>query len=288
MAISSRPDGCLPPFGAPTSEFFTFRADTNCIAATILAAPPCSAAVPSAERLLSTYFVASEFSSFAIPDAPHALRLSSRARGSQVTSLYITLLQPYSWLLVALFAALSFTSSTSLIVKAVDTPSERLTALSLSPAPLLATLCLLLALLTVPLLLGVCAADAKVDVWHRRLGHPGPEALEQCSKRHLGTVIKGPKTHEYQTCAISKAHHAFSRVPQQPRSSALLGHVSVDLFPMSPAYNRDKYAIVMMYQLTRLLLLDSIPDRYHEILLSWIMDKTQLLQRQADLKVHFF
>ncbi|MBE3047272.1 hypothetical protein IMZ48_33080, partial [Candidatus Bathyarchaeota archaeon] len=132
------------------------------------------------------------------------------------------------------------------------------------------------------------ASHADVDIWHRRLGHPGPEALEQCSKRHLGTVIKGPQTNECQTCAVSKAHKVISRVPQEPRSSALFGHVSVDLFPMNPAYNGDKYAIVMMCRLTRLLLFDAIPDRHHETLLSWIMDKTLLLQRQADLKIRFF
>ncbi|KAL2105310.1 hypothetical protein VUR80DRAFT_8586 [Thermomyces stellatus] len=102
MAIRSHPEGRLSPFGAPASEIFTFSPDAHRAAATLLASLPHLLAALlylTLNALLSTYFVAAEFSSFAIPDAPRPLRLSSRARGSQVTSLYITLPRPYSWLL---------------------------------------------------------------------------------------------------------------------------------------------------------------------------------------------
>lgn len=177
MAIRSHPEGRLSPFGAPASEIFTFSPDAHRAAATLLASVPHLLAALlylTLNALLSTYFVAAEFSSFAIPDAPRPLRLSSRARGSQVTSLYITLPRPYSWLLVLLFAAVSFTSSTSLVVVAVDAPSTQLAALSLSPTPLLATLCLLLALLTIPLLLGLRKADATASYVN---GHPAGNPL---------------------------------------------------------------------------------------------------------------
>lgn len=195
MAIRAHPDGRLPPFGAPASEIYTFGADTSRAAATILASLPhllSALLYVTLNALLSTYFAAAEFSSFAIPDAPRPLRLSSRARGSQVTSLYITLPRPYSWLLIILFAALSFTSSTSLVVMAVDTPSAQLTALSLSPTPLLTTLCLLITLLTTPLVLGLRAADAKASYVN---GHPAGNPLALALRGGTCSAVLSAKCH---------------------------------------------------------------------------------------------
>ena len=112
------------------------------------------------------------------------------------------------------------------------------------------------------------ALAAEVEVWHRRLGHAGPEILKQCAKRQLGTIIKGPRTHECEVCAVSKAYRHISRVPQQPRSSALFSHITVDLFPMQEAYNSHRYAIIMIYRLTHLVYLDTIPDRHYDTLLN--------------------
>lgn len=132
------------------------------------------------------------------------------------------------------------------------------------------------------------ASTNEASIWHRRLGHPGPETLEQCARRKLGTNIKGPKTHECEICAVSKAHRHISRALHEPRSSALFGHVAVDLFPIEQAYNGDRYAIVMKCRLTHLTLLDTILDRNHETLLDWMMDKVQYLKTQWDVRIRFF
>lgn len=223
MAIHSHPQGRLAPFGTPAWEIFTFGADTNRAAATILASLPHLLAALlylTLNALLSTYFVGAEFSSFAVPDTPRPLRLSSRARGSQVTSLYITLPRPYSWLLVILFAALSFTSSTSLVVVAVDTPSAQLTALSLSPTPLLATLCILITLVTIPLLLGLREADAKASYVN---GHPAGNPL--------ALALRGG------TCSAvlsAKCHPAPPRSPRTPATAPSERALIVGVDPTQP------------------------------------------------------
>ena len=132
------------------------------------------------------------------------------------------------------------------------------------------------------------ASVAEAEVWHCRLGHAGPEILEQCAKRKLGTILKGLQMHKCKVCAVSKAHRHISRAPQQPRSSALFGHVTVDIFPMQEAYNGHRYAIVMICRLTHLVHLDTIPDCHHDTLLNWLMDKTQYLKRQGALNIIFF
>ena len=70
----------------------------------------------------------------------------------------------------------------------------------------------------------------EILVWHRRLRHLGLETLEQYARRKIRTIIKGPKTHECEVYAVSKAHRHISRAPHKPRSSALFRHIAVDLF----------------------------------------------------------
>ena len=56
--------------------------------------------------------------------------------------------------------------------------------------------------------------------------------------------------------------------------------MAVNLFPIEQAYNGDRYAIVIKCRLTYLTLLDTIPNRDHETLLDWLIDKVQYLKTQ--------
>ena len=209
VAIRPHPEGRLAPFGAPASEILTLDNGTSRAAASVLASLPhllVAVLYLSLNALLSTYFVASELSSYAVPDTQRPLRVSSQARGEQLTSLYLSLPRPYSWLLVTLIAALTFTMSASLPVVAIETPSAQLTGLSLSPTPLLATLCLLLALLTIPLLLGLRTADPTASYVN---GHPAGNPL--------ALALRGG------TCSAvlsAKCHPAPPRSPHTPATGA--------------------------------------------------------------------
>ena len=49
------------------------------------------------------------------------------------------------------------------------------------------------------------------EVWHRRLGHIGPAAVQHLSESATGAkLVPGPKTIECEICSVSKAHQLIS------------------------------------------------------------------------------
>ena len=59
-------------------------------------------------------------------------------------------------------------------------------------------------------------ASKTVMQWHKTLGHCGPDVIEQLKKKENITVVddvKGPQTHECETCALSKSKEIMSRRP---------------------------------------------------------------------------
>ncbi|KID82365.1 polyprotein [Metarhizium guizhouense ARSEF 977] len=60
--------------------------------------------------------------------------------------------------------------------------------------------------------------DAIADgtLWHRRLGHPSPKAIEHLGKRCLGAWLRGPKTVECDHCGQGKMRRQISRRPSRP------------------------------------------------------------------------
>ena len=56
------------------------------------------------------------------------------------------------------------------------------------------------------------------NLWHNRLGHPGPTTIEQLGKRCLGALLRGPNTVDCSHCAQSKMKRQTSRrKPDRPR-----------------------------------------------------------------------
>lgn len=65
------------------------------------------------------------------------------------------------------------------------------------------------------------SAWANSELWHARLGHPGPEAMEKLTEHTLGCKVKGPTTVQCDHCAFAKAVERPSRrpinaIPTQP------------------------------------------------------------------------
>src|SRR5881275_1547514 len=52
-------------------------------------------------------------------------------------------------------------------------------------------------------------------LWHLRLGHPGPQALEHLVNSSHGVRIKGVTTVECDACALSKAKRQIRRQPRE-------------------------------------------------------------------------
>jgi hypothetical protein len=51
--------------------------------------------------------------------------------------------------------------------------------------------------------------------WHRRLGHPGPRALEHFVNCSKGVRIRGPTTVECEACAVAKIKRQIRRQPRE-------------------------------------------------------------------------
>lgn len=126
---------------------------------------------------LTTYYLSHELSLFAM--GPRPLRVSCDARGVQVTSLYMTLPRPISWILLALFAAMGFVLSQAVYPDvargtsfAVTADQEQILAVGFSTQALVALLALLGALMMLVLGLGFRSAPGSALVNGQEKGNP--------------------------------------------------------------------------------------------------------------------
>ncbi|KAI1116287.1 hypothetical protein F5Y14DRAFT_76763 [Nemania sp. NC0429] len=129
-------EGITTPFGTATPETtFPFPVPVDAVQLSLVAALPqllLALLYLSTNALLTTYFLSRELSLFAV--ARRSLRVSSRPRGAQTASLYLSLPRPVSWFLLATFAGLGFVLSQSIFpIVITSTPSP-----SPSPSPVLA------------------------------------------------------------------------------------------------------------------------------------------------------
>ena len=126
----------------------------------------------------SVYYLSHESTLYAL-GKPRSLRVTSDPEGSQSTSLFLTLPRPWSWLLVALFAAMSFVVSQTLFLVSVrltpttssPVPTSTLTALGTSSTGALVLLALLAVLAAAVLGLGFRRAPPAVSVTGRAAGN---------------------------------------------------------------------------------------------------------------------
>lgn len=88
------------------------------------------------------------------------------------------------------------------------------------------------------------SARASEDLWHERMGHPGPNTLKHLSNAVLGEIIiaHAPATIECNTCATSKATQIISRshFKEHPATQIFM-RINYDIVHMSRGYNGDRY-----------------------------------------------
>lgn len=83
---------------------------------------------------------------------------------------------------------------------------------------------------------------ATAELWHRRMGHPGPDIIENLTQAVHGAKIRGPSTAECEICAVTKAHQIISR-HLTTRSTTLYERVHFDLVYHKEAYNAHRYML---------------------------------------------
>lgn len=59
------------------------------------------------------------------------------------------------------------------------------------------------------------ANRATADLWHQRLGHPGPEVISMLMEASEGVRVRGPSMVECEACGISKIHRQVRRQPRK-------------------------------------------------------------------------
>jgi len=86
---------------------------------------------------------------------------------------------------------------------------------------------------------------AIANLWHLRLSHPGPQALEHLVYYSQGVRIKGPTTVEYKACGISKAKIQTRRQPRDHNEGPGL-QLTMDPFNYKEGHNDYRYLLLII------------------------------------------
>ena len=87
-------------------------------------------------------------------------------------------------------------------------------------------------------------SKAVANLWHLRLGHPGPQALEHLVHSTQGVRIKGPTTIQCDACGVSKAKRQIRRRLREHNEGSGL-RLALNLHPFEEGYNSYKYLLLI-------------------------------------------
>ena len=129
------------------------------------------------------------------------------------------------------------------------------------------------------------ASEASPQVWHERLGHPQPDAIEHLSTAVAGTKLsKGPSTIECEVCSLSKAHRRISRRPAA-HSTKPFERVHLDLVQMTYGFNHRRWFIHFLCDHTRMNHVDTLPQKSGA--LQSIKDFAAWIRNRYDISIRF-
>lgn len=84
------------------------------------------------------------------------------------------------------------------------------------------------------------AAIASAEVWHKRLGHPGPSALEHLVQRAEGVRIKGVPTVKCDACGRAKSKRRIRR-EARPNSEGPGKRIAIDFHDYeAQSFNKER------------------------------------------------
>jgi hypothetical protein len=121
------------------------------------------------------------------------------------------------------------------------------------------------------------------DIWHLRLGHLGPEALERLVFSARNVRIRGIPKKECQICSISKASRIISRREPETRSRRPFYRVCLDLFILDIAYNGHKYALMFTDEYSGTIAVTTLTTRSQAF--EAIVDFEARIKRQFGLSI---
>jgi hypothetical protein len=192
LVMPSDPQGILTSFGTATSytTFLLSNSITKSQMALLACLPQTLLAILYlvTNSHLTTYYLSHELTLFAL--GPRPLRVSSDPVGAQLTSLYITLPRPISWVLLALFVAMGFVLSQAVFpavislspsVSTVPSEDSQIITIAFSTQALLVLLALLVIVMVMVLGLGLRRAPSAALVNGQEKGNPLALRSGSCS-----------------------------------------------------------------------------------------------------------
>ena len=128
--------------------------------------------------------------------------------------------------------------------------------------------------------------EGSTDLWHRRLGHIGPAAVEHLPEAVIGVkLLRGPKTIECEVCSLSKAHQQISRRPTE-RVLKPYQKVHLDLIEFNRGYNEDRWAIHFLCDCILMNHVYTISQK--SLALQTVMNFTAFVRRRYHVDVQIF
>ncbi|RYP07632.1 hypothetical protein DL766_010211 [Monosporascus sp. MC13-8B] len=124
--------------------------------------------------------------------------------------------------------------------------------------------------------------EGDATLWHQRLAHLGPRALEKVVQAVTGAKIHLPSAIQCQDCQVAKARKKISR--RQPvRESKPFSTICADLFEFSNAFDGRTKALIITCPVIRARISYTLKRKKHA--LTALMNAVAFLERQFHIKV---
>ncbi|KAF7543720.1 hypothetical protein G7046_g9943 [Stylonectria norvegica] len=120
--------------------------------------------------------------------------------------------------------------------------------------------------------------------WHRRLGHPGPRALEHLLNNTEGARIKGPTTVQCDICGIGKAKRREHREPRK-RDSKPGERISIDFHDYEVGIGKFNSCAIITERETNFTWDYYFTNRDKESLLAMLKHIVEILYRRHGVKL---
>lgn len=120
-------------------------------------------------------------------------------------------------------------------------------------------------------------------MWHLRLGHPGPQALEHLVNCSHGARIRGPTTVECDACGVSKAKRQIRRFPREVHEGPGL-HLAIDFHDFQRGFGRFTSMMLVTDRWSGFIWDYYFQNRTAKSIIKALTNLLNLLERQYGIK----
>ena len=129
--------------------------------------------------------------------------------------------------------------------------------------------------------------EESMHLWHLRMGHPNPEALQRLTESAVGIRFKGPTTVECDGCGQAKVTRKVSTV-FRPRGTRRAERIAMDIHDLHRGYDGSIALFLFTDRFTGYMWDYYISNKSAETLLQCIYHLIALLWRRYDEKIRVF